>query len=220
MLKLKRGLALRQSGSSLARVFASFDENGDGVIDYQELRTGLAAVGSEVSDSAVSDIMSILDKDGDGSIDYSEFAWWFGTGPPPPPASPEVKAREEAKAAAADAGTGLDAGQLKDALGDALRARGYKEGGVPLAPPPPAMATRGPRRTGSSVGHGEAIRMAAEKRSRQQLMRVKAQLSGVFRSTGAELGRVFRSFDLDGNGAVDRAELKQGLASLGDNVIQ
>jgi hypothetical protein len=61
---------------------------------------GLASLGTDISEERADDFFAILDRDGDGEIDYTEFARWFGAGPPPPPMLPQVKAMQDAQAAA------------------------------------------------------------------------------------------------------------------------
>ena len=67
------------TGTELARVFRSFDEDGNGSLDKEELRNGLASLNANVSAEQLADFFAILDTDGDGEISYLEFARWFGT---------------------------------------------------------------------------------------------------------------------------------------------
>ena len=103
MLKLKAALAgvFSESGVGLEQQFRAFDTNGDGAIDHDEFRSGLLALGAQITEEQVDDLVTILDKDGSGEIDYHEFGRWFGRGPPPAPPTPEVKARQEARTASA-----------------------------------------------------------------------------------------------------------------------
>ena len=186
---------------SLERAFREFDENGDGEIDYDELRNGMRNLGADVSDDQLRDVMALLDKDGDGSIDYIEFSRWFGAGPPPPPMLPQVKAMEDARKQAEETSAGPDRNsflsEIASAASSASQSRAYAQQGIPApppgAPPPPApIITRGA--TGSIT---EAIQAAAEKRSRVKLLETKAKLSAIFSATGSELERLFRSFGYD-----------------------
>ena len=68
--------------------------------------------------------------------------------------------------------------------------------------------------------HLKAIQLAAEKRSRGLLMKLKRELAGVFDASGVSLERQFRGFDTDGDGAIDHDEFKNGLLSLGANVSE
>jgi Ca2+-binding EF-hand superfamily protein len=68
--------------------------------------------------------------------------------------------------------------------------------------------------------HLNAIQLAAEKRSRGLLMKLKQELAGVFDSSGVSLERQFRGFDTDGDGAIDHDEFKNGLLSLGAKVTE
>ena len=219
MLALKAELSavFKVSGASIERTFREFDQNGDGVVDSDELQYGLEAMGVELSTIQLQDIMSLLDKDGDGSIDMSEFGRWFGSGPPPPPMTPEVALRETARKEAM-AAAGDSHADFLDEIALGAKAREYRALGIPAPPPgaPPAFVaspqSASPRP--GTASHAEAIQAAAEKRSRQRLLAIKARLGSIFKQTSTELQVVFRSFDLDHNGAIDREELQQGLAKL------
>ena len=93
------------------------------------------------------------------------------------------------------------------------------------APPPPVpegmfVAADTPKRYGASVSMTDAIRIGAEKRSRTLMLQLKQSLAGAFNQKGVSLERLFRSFDTDGDGAIDHDEFKSGLLSLGATVSQ
>ncbi|XP_074306288.1 putative calcium-binding protein CML18 [Silene latifolia] len=58
----------------VARIFAKFDENGDGLISATELRGLLHSLGSKTTTEEVAAMMAEMDKDGDGYVDLTEFA--------------------------------------------------------------------------------------------------------------------------------------------------
>ncbi|XP_042520551.1 calcium-dependent protein kinase 2-like [Macadamia integrifolia] len=80
MNKLKK-LALKVIAENLSEeeikglkaMFANMDTDKSGTITYEELKTGLARLGSKLSEAEVQQLMEAADVDGDGSIDYIEF---------------------------------------------------------------------------------------------------------------------------------------------------
>ncbi|XP_010538709.1 PREDICTED: calcium-dependent protein kinase 21-like [Tarenaya hassleriana] len=57
----------------LKTMFANMDTDKSGTITYEELKTGLARLGSKLSESEVKQLMEAADVDGNGTIDYIEF---------------------------------------------------------------------------------------------------------------------------------------------------
>lgn len=80
MNKLKK-LALKVIAENLSEeeikglkaMFANIDTDNSGTITYEELKTGLARLGSRLSEAEVKQLMEAADVDGNGSIDYIEF---------------------------------------------------------------------------------------------------------------------------------------------------
>ncbi|KAG5011253.1 hypothetical protein AAZX31_07G241700 [Glycine max] len=80
MNKLKK-LALKVIAENLSEeeikglkaMFANMDTDSSGTITYEELKTGLARIGSRLSEAEVKQLMDAADVDGNGSIDYLEF---------------------------------------------------------------------------------------------------------------------------------------------------
>lgn len=80
MNKLKK-LALKVIAQSLSEeeikglkaMFTNMDTDNSGTITYEELKTGLARMGSRLSEVEVKQLMEAADVDGDGTIDYIEF---------------------------------------------------------------------------------------------------------------------------------------------------
>ncbi|XP_030542928.1 calcium-dependent protein kinase 2-like [Rhodamnia argentea] len=80
MNKLKK-LALKVIAENLSEediqglkaMFANMDTDKSGTITYEELKTGLARLGSKLTEAEVKQLMEAADVDGNGSIDYIEF---------------------------------------------------------------------------------------------------------------------------------------------------
>ncbi|KAL0442932.1 UNVERIFIED_CONTAM: Calcium-dependent protein kinase [Sesamum latifolium] len=80
MNKLKK-LALKVIAQSLSEeeikglkaTFTNIDTDKSGTITYEELKSGLARLGSKLSEVEVKQLMEAADVDGNGTIDYIEF---------------------------------------------------------------------------------------------------------------------------------------------------
>ncbi|GAV69710.1 Pkinase domain-containing protein/EF_hand_5 domain-containing protein [Cephalotus follicularis] len=80
MNKLKK-LALKVIAENLSEeeikglktMFTNLDSDKSGTITYEELKTGLARLGSRLSEAEVRQLMEAADVDGNGTIDYIEF---------------------------------------------------------------------------------------------------------------------------------------------------
>jgi len=89
--ELQQALAAKvqqMGGEEAMRVaFEKFDENGDGQISPEELKTGLQALdirganGKRISDDEIDKLCVVLDQDDDGCISYEEFVAQFGAAP-------------------------------------------------------------------------------------------------------------------------------------------
>ncbi|CAL1354221.1 unnamed protein product [Linum trigynum] len=80
MNKLKK-LALKVIAENLSKdeiqglksMFANIDTDNSGTITYEELKSGLARLGSKLTEAEVKQLMEAADVDGNGTIDYIEF---------------------------------------------------------------------------------------------------------------------------------------------------
>ncbi|KAK9268977.1 hypothetical protein L1049_000744 [Liquidambar formosana] len=80
MNKLKK-LALKVIAENLSEeeiqglksMFTNMDTDNSGTITYEELKTGLARLGSKLTEAEVRQLMEAADVDGNGTIDYIEF---------------------------------------------------------------------------------------------------------------------------------------------------
>ncbi|PKA45643.1 Calcium-dependent protein kinase isoform 2 [Apostasia shenzhenica] len=57
----------------LKQMFSNMDTDNSGTITYEELKTGLARLGSKLTEAEVKQLMDAADVDGNGTIDYIEF---------------------------------------------------------------------------------------------------------------------------------------------------
>jgi len=57
----------------LDQVWAAFDVNGDGIINWKEFTQGMSSMGLEFTPKELSDIMKEFDTNCDGALDYVEF---------------------------------------------------------------------------------------------------------------------------------------------------
>lgn len=62
-----------QEVMELREVFRSFDEDGNGFIEFDELKGALQKMGQDPTDEQVQDMMNELDLNGDGMISFEEF---------------------------------------------------------------------------------------------------------------------------------------------------
>lgn len=62
----------------MMEAFNTFDKNGDGFIDREELKVVLTQVGDKMPDDDADDFIKAADLNGDGKIDYIEFCKHMG----------------------------------------------------------------------------------------------------------------------------------------------
>ena len=60
--------------TELKAVFKTFDKDGDGTIDVEELGTALRSLGQNPTKEEVKKLIDETDKDGSGCIEFDEFA--------------------------------------------------------------------------------------------------------------------------------------------------
>ena len=97
--------------------------------------------------------------------------------------------------------------------------------GPPPPPPTPEMVTRAEAKLAagptSQEWLGDIRKLAvakAEKRSRGIMVGLKAELAKVFTGSALSIEQAFREFDVNGDGAIDHGEFRDGLRALGAQV--
>ncbi|CAH1244826.1 TNNC2 [Branchiostoma lanceolatum] len=62
-----------QLSSKMRDIFHTIDENGDGSLTPDELKSGLAAMGNHMDDRVIDSMIKAADTDNDGRVNYEEF---------------------------------------------------------------------------------------------------------------------------------------------------
>ncbi|ETO13322.1 calmodulin 2-like protein [Reticulomyxa filosa] len=73
VLMMDRRMSVASQLDELKATFTFFDKNGDGKIDFDELKQVLTILGEQVSDKDVHDLIKEADTNGYGYIDFEEF---------------------------------------------------------------------------------------------------------------------------------------------------
>jgi len=69
---------LTEKKDELLRLFASFDADGDGLVDENEFRKILHRLGGNSSDEVLSLEFAAIDTNSDGMVGFQEFKdWWL-----------------------------------------------------------------------------------------------------------------------------------------------
>ena len=59
--------------AELRKAFDVMDENKDGTVTKDELKTLLSGMGEDVTDDVINEMISIAEENGDGKVDFEEF---------------------------------------------------------------------------------------------------------------------------------------------------
>ncbi|CAD6229243.1 unnamed protein product [Miscanthus lutarioriparius] len=57
----------------IKEMFKTMDTDNDGIVSYEELKTGIAKLGSHLAESEVQTLIEAVDTNGRGALDYGEF---------------------------------------------------------------------------------------------------------------------------------------------------
>ena len=63
----------KPTDEELIEVFHLFDKNGDGIIDFKDLKEIFVELGTEVSLDDCQLLIELHDRDGDNKLDFEEF---------------------------------------------------------------------------------------------------------------------------------------------------
>ena len=75
---MKMTSTLTEKKVELLRLFASFDADGDGLVDEDEFRKILHKLGGNSSDEVLSLEFAAIDTNSDGMVGFQEFKdWWL-----------------------------------------------------------------------------------------------------------------------------------------------
>ena len=76
--RMKMTSTLTEKKDELLRLFATFDADGDGLVDENEFRKILHKLGGNSSDEVLSLEFAAIDTDSDGVVGRQEFMdWWL-----------------------------------------------------------------------------------------------------------------------------------------------
>ena len=59
--------------NEILSTFEEFDRDGDGVLNFQDIKQTMLSLGESVSDQEITNMINEIDLNGDGVIDYQEF---------------------------------------------------------------------------------------------------------------------------------------------------
>ena len=229
-------------GDDLEDVFASFDTDDDGALSQEELRQGLKKLGINLSKQEATELMSFADSDGDNSIDWHEFVVIVrGGGGTDSPASShrdesftdphesrqvrEARARRTMHIVASEINKAHQVKRLSlddifrtlDADGDGrLSAKEIQQGIAQLTG---KTLRRSQLRDmlGLTDSEDSTIEWTQFLEMHKEARKAQEATNDVLKQ--CRRGRIsidtFRSFDSDGDGSVDKPEMRMGLKSIG-----
>jgi len=71
--RMAKGKQTKSSDTEAYEVFKAFDHNGDDMLDFNEIKNTMIALGEHVTDEDVRAMISEADLDRNGKIDFTEF---------------------------------------------------------------------------------------------------------------------------------------------------
>ena len=178
---------LKSHSVKLIQLFREWDRDGNGALDKKELRKGIAVLGYAASKKEVDELFDSFDKDAGGYIDFDEFKKVLS--------AKGVKEAQRAADAAAKV-AGLEPPSVRRKRAEEKMREAAEERAAAAEAAEAASGRRGPELS------------AAAKTAQQQLCTFLG-------ANNAKMMALFRDWDADGNGALDRKEFHRAIGCLG-----
>jgi len=178
---------LKSHSVKLIQLFREWDRDGNGALDKKELRKGIAVLGYAASKKEIDELFDSFDKDAGGYIDFDEFKRVLS--------EKGVKEAQRAADAAAKA-AGKEPPSMRRKRAEQKMREEAEERAAAAEAAEAASGRRGPELS------------AAAKTTQQQLCTFLG-------ANNAKMMALFRDWDADGNGALDRKEFHRAIGCLG-----
>ncbi|KAJ2784375.1 hypothetical protein H4R18_001179 [Coemansia javaensis] len=186
--------------------FELFDKDKSGTITRDELASLLWSLGHSPSEQELQDMINEVDRDGNGVIDFEEFVGMMER--------TRAVAVEEIRRAFNCVDGDRDGIISMAQVGVAVQALGYD----------PADAQVGAAIEAHLAASKTAAAPASDagplKMTFDEFVALVRALPPLPEDPDAELREAFNVFDKDGNGSISRSELRQVMASLGENLTE
>ncbi len=193
-------LGIRE-GSILGRMFALFDGDNNGTIEFREFICGMATLHAG-GEEALKLCFDILDVDGSGALEKEELSVILRV----------LGNSSEAEAASGPLSAGLTIEEAKHAAAvTALTAKGIAVSGVdPHTTPAPASAASAAAASGGGAAAAGGAR--DEDEAEEEATPAAAAAGAAADSLSARLEYVFEKMDVNKDGRISWEEFKNGLA--------
>jgi len=182
---------LIETSVKLIDLFREWDIDGNGALDKKELRQAVAALGYEAPRKDVDALFDSIDDDGTGLIEFEEF-------------KKALKATDTAKAMA-DKAKAEKAAAAKEAEKQAKEAAAKAQAAKEAA----AKAAR------EAAAAKQVSDVASIAHSRGPMSAPQLRLATFLANNNVTVMEMFREWDEDHNGSLDRQELRRAVALLG-----
>jgi len=225
--ELRRIAQQRGGPPDYGRLFREFDKDGSGAIDRREFRRGLESMGFALSGADLTAVMEHFDKDGDGVVSIRDFVKFVVHDGPAAPRDVDAVLRKAVSKLAGGRGGGLrKAFEKFDANGSGRVSRGefrreIESLGLDVSPAEvDGILDRFDKDKDGSLDYREFVSFFADEQNAetQGLVSLRDEIKRLSRrgnGRAPDYAKVFRAFDVDGSGGVDRREFRAGLEDMG-----